>query len=163
VPPQNPQPQPIDPSHPTTTAEFIIAGNMIEHGNTMDTTPAIDPISLASGAFAARAALTVAARAAAGEGTQVFRVFGNEAKGLGHYYTTVNPATVANYRQTAGLFPGNSGQFVLEGTLRNTEGVIFTEAAPGPGGIGGGLPEVFVPNPKTQISILRISGANPDF
>jgi len=57
-PPQNPPTPTIDPSHPTTTAEFIAAGNMIEHGNTMDTTPVIDPISLASGAFAARVALT---------------------------------------------------------------------------------------------------------
>jgi len=163
VPPQNaPQPS-TDPLHATTTAEFIAIGNAIEHGNTMDTEPAIDPISLASGAFAARAVLTMTARAAAGEGTQVFRVFGSEAKGLGQYYTTVNPGTVANYRQAAGLFSGNSGQFVLQGTLRDTEGVIFTKAAPGPGGIGGGLPEVFVPNPETQISILRVSGANPEF
>jgi len=47
----------IDPSHPRTTKEFVIAGNMIEHGNTMDTTPLIDPISLATGAFAARVAV----------------------------------------------------------------------------------------------------------
>ncbi|MFZ0916577.1 MAG: RHS repeat-associated core domain-containing protein, partial [Candidatus Udaeobacter sp.] len=111
----------------------------------------------------AGAITTAASVTAAGEGTQVFRVFGNEAKGLGQYYTTVNPAAVANYRKTAGLFPGNSGQFVLQGTLKNTEGVILSRAAAGPGGIGGGLPQVFVPSPQTQINILRVSGVNPEF
>src|SRR5262245_36182527 len=61
IPSQNPQLPSIDPLHATTPAEFIAIGNMIEHGNTMDTTPVLDPISLASGAFAARTALTVVA------------------------------------------------------------------------------------------------------
>ncbi|MBE7539804.1 MAG: RHS repeat-associated core domain-containing protein [Opitutaceae bacterium] len=99
----------------------------------------------------------------AGEGTQLFRVFGDEARGLGQYYTTTNPGAVANFRETAGLFPGNSGQFLLQGTLNNTEGVIFRSAAPGPGGVGGGLPEVFVPRPGTQINITNVSGVNPPF
>ena len=105
----------------------------------------------------------LAAEGTVQQGTQLYRVFGNEARGLGNYYTTVNPGTVADFRTTAGLFPGNSGSFVLEGTLNNTEGVIFRSAAPGPGGVGGGLPEVFVPNPATQININRVSGVNPPF
>ncbi len=121
------------------------------------------PEMVDASAFFGSPAQFLAAKTAAGEGTQLFRVFGNEAKGLGQYYTTVNPGSVANFREAAGLFPGNSGQFVLQGTLKNTEGVIFRGAAPGPGGIGGGLPEVFVPNPQTQINILRVSGANPGF
>ena len=96
-------------------------------------------------------------------GTQLFRVFGNEAQGLGNYYTTVDPGTLVDYRTTAGLFPGNSGSFVLQGTLSDTDGVIFTSAAPGPGGVGGGLPEVFVPNPATQINITGVRGVNPSF
>jgi hypothetical protein len=67
---------------------------------------------------------TLAAENTVTQGTQLYRVFGNEAKGLGQYFTTVNPGDVANFRQTAGLFPGNSGQFVLEGTLNDTKGVI---------------------------------------
>ena len=39
---------PFDIYHPTTTAEFIIAGNIIEGGDTTDTTPAIDPIDILS-------------------------------------------------------------------------------------------------------------------
>jgi hypothetical protein len=97
------------------------------------------------------------------EGTTLFRVFGDEAQGLGQSWTTVNPGTVANYRDVAGLFPGNSGQFVIEGTLEDTTGVLFRPALPGPGGIGGGLPEVVVPNPGSQICIVCVSGANPPF
>lgn len=100
--------------------------------------------------------------ATAGEIT-LFRVFGDEAQGLGKYHTTVDPAVVEDYRTVAGLYPGNSGSFVLEGTLNDTEGVTFTQAAPGPGGVGGGLPEVYVPNPETQITIQRVSGVNPSF
>lgn len=114
-------------------------------------------------AFGDIAIVGEAAETTAQEGTQLYRVFGNEAQGLGNYYTTVNPGTVADFRTTAGLFPGNSGSFVLEGTLNNTEGVIFRSAAPGPGGVGGGLPEAFVPNPATQININRVSGVNPPF
>ena len=43
----------FDIYHPETTAEFIIAGNIMEHGDTTDTTPAIDPIDLLSGGIAA--------------------------------------------------------------------------------------------------------------
>ena len=97
------------------------------------------------------------------KGTRLYRVFGNEAKGLGNYYTTVDPASVSNFRETAGLFPQNAGTHVLEGTLNNTEGVIIRTAAPGPGGVGGGLPEVVVPNPASQITIESVSGVNPPF
>ena len=45
----------FDIYHPTTTAEFIIAGNIIEQGDTTDTTTAIDPIDLLSGGIAALA------------------------------------------------------------------------------------------------------------
>src|SRR5262249_21338288 len=40
---------PFDIYHPTTTAEFIIAGNIIEGGDTTDTTVPIDPIDILSG------------------------------------------------------------------------------------------------------------------
>ncbi len=126
--------------------------------------------------FAAQALLTVgtlplgwlnAARAAATpavtEGTTLFRVFGGEARGLGQSWTTTNPAAVTNFRAAAGLFPGNTGQFVIEGRLLSTEGVLSRSALPGPGGIGGGLREVLVPNPASQIGVVRVSGANPGF
>jgi hypothetical protein len=60
-PPQNSNPTqqqppgimvPFDIYHPTTTAEFIIAGNIMEHGDTTDTTVPIDPIDILSGGIA---------------------------------------------------------------------------------------------------------------
>ena len=104
-----------------------------------------------------------AAAADSAGGTTVYRVFGGEANGLGQYWTTVDPGSIPDYRGTAGLFPGNAGQFVIQGTLNDTSGVSFQLAAPGPGGFGGGLPEVFVPNPGSQISITGVSGVNPPF
>jgi RHS repeat-associated protein len=58
-PPQTPPQPSIDPFHATTTAEFIAIGNMIEHGDTTDTTPAIDPIDFLSGGIAALARTSV--------------------------------------------------------------------------------------------------------
>src|SRR6266550_5258707 len=52
-PPQNPQTVGFDIYHPKTTAEFIIAGNIIEQGDTTDTTPAIDLVDLFSGGITA--------------------------------------------------------------------------------------------------------------
>jgi len=69
-PPQNPQSLGFDIYHPTTTAEFVIAGNIIEGGDTTDTTPAIDPIDLLSAGIAGllRSSISsVAARATTAE------------------------------------------------------------------------------------------------
>src|SRR5262249_8800436 len=74
---------------------------------------------------------TGSAQKALRSGTKLYRVFGNKAQGLGNYYTTINPGTVADYRTAAGLFPSNSGRFVLEGTLKQTDGAIFGRAAAG--------------------------------
>jgi hypothetical protein len=101
--------------------------------------------------------------AAVQEGTTLYRVFGGEARGLGQSWTTVNPGSVKNFREAAGLFPGNTGQFVIEGTLMSTEGVLLRQARPGPGGIGGTIPEVVVSPGAPQICVLCVSGANPAF
>jgi RHS repeat-associated protein len=112
---------------------------------------------------AAMAGATQAINSSIKVGTPLYRVFGDEAVGLGRSFTTINPASVSNYRETAGLFSGNTGRFVLEGTLNNTKGVTARSALPGPGGIGGGLPEVVVPNPQSQITIQGVYGVNPPF
>jgi hypothetical protein len=93
----------------------------------------------------------------------LYRVFGDQSPATGQFWSTVDPAAVADYRTAAGLFPGNSGQFVAEGVLTDSSGVTFGTAAPGPGGVGGGLPEVIVPNAGGQICFLCVSGANPPF
>lgn len=120
--------------------------------------------TLGAGYGVVRGLLTGAAEAGVGEGTYIYRVFGGEeSQGLSPYSTTVNPGDVGDYRLAAGLYPGNEGRFVIEGVLTDTEGVVVGTAAPGPGGVGGGLPQVFVPNPGSQITIIRVSGVNPPF
>jgi hypothetical protein len=114
-------------------------------------------VPLGEGAVAGKTASVIE------EGTSVFRVFGGEAKGLSQSWTTINPGAIADYRTASGLFPGNSGQFIAEGRLMNTEGVALREALPGPNGIGGGLPELVVPNPGNQICLVCVSGVNPAF
>jgi hypothetical protein len=101
------------------------------------------------------------------EGTKVYRVFGDEATPFGNpaggSFTTVNPATVDNFRDAAGLYPGNTGRFVMEAEITNTSGVSARASRPGPGEVGGGLPEVIIPNAETHVNVLRVSGVNPEF
>lgn len=101
-------------------------------------------------------------------GIEVFRVFGGKATPFGNpaggSFTIVNPNTLGtSYRHAAGLFPGNTGQFVLEGTLNSTRGVSFRTALPGPGGVGGTLPELIIPNAARNVTVTRVSGVNPPF
>jgi hypothetical protein len=85
-------------------------------------------------------------------------MFGNPAGGS---FTTVDPATVGDFRTAAGLYPGNIGEFVLRGTLTDTTGVTTTTAAPGPGGVGGTIPEVIVPDAKNKIDVTSVTGVHP--
>lgn len=99
---------------------------------------------------------------AVGEGTKVFRVWGDEAGASGRSWTTVDPRTVPNYRNAAGLPVQNSGRFISEGVLSNTQGVTTRGALPLHGNAGG-LSEVIVPNPTTQIRLQNVQGLNPEF
>jgi hypothetical protein len=102
-----------------------------------------------------------------GIGTNLFRVFGGDATPFGNpaggSFTTTDPSLVGDFRIDAGLYPGNSGQFVLQGTLTDATGVTTTTAAPGPGGVGGTIPEVIVPDAVNKIKVTDVSGANPPF
>lgn len=100
--------------------------------------------------------------AAVTEGTKVFRVWGDEAGAMGRSWTTVDPRTVPNYRDAAGLPAQNSGRFISEGVLQNTQGVTTRGALPLHGNAGG-LPEVVVPNPASQIRLDNVQGLNPEF
>jgi len=93
--------------------------------------------------------------------TTIYRVFGDGAEALGHSWTEINSASVANYRGVAGLPIENSGRFVAEGTLNDLSGVTYRQALPLHGNTGG-LSEYLVPNPAKQIAIKRISGVNPE-
>ena len=104
---------------------------------------------------------------AVSSGAKVFRVFGGEATPFGNpaggSFTTVSPGMVSDFRTAAGLYPGNTGQFVLEGTVTDTMGVTVRGSLPGPGGVGGGLPEAVIPDASNKIKVIRVSGANPEF
>ena len=86
-------------------------------------------------------------------GTLVYRVWGDRAGKLGHSWTTVDPRTVSNYRSAAGLPLENSGQMLTIGTLKETGPAIYRNALP-VGNNPGGIPEILLSNPETQVEIL---------
>ena len=96
------------------------------------------------------------------QGTTVFRVWGDEAGANGRSWTTVDPRTVSNYRDVAGLPNQNSGRFLSEGVIQDTTGIRLQPADPLHGNVGG-LPEVIIPNPGQQITLRNIQGLNPQF
>jgi RHS repeat-associated protein len=81
----------FDIYHPTTTAEFIIAGNIIEHGDTTDTIPAIDPIDILSGGTAALARSWVPT---AVRKTAVFWAGGRVAEDAARTFAKANGGTI---------------------------------------------------------------------
>jgi len=97
-----------------------------------------------------------------GEGTKVFRVFGENNNPLGQSWTTVDPRTVDNFRDAAGLPDVNTGRFVAEGRKTDMSGVSTRSALPLDGNKGG-LPEVLIPNAANQVRLERVSGVNQEF
>ena len=104
----------------------------------------------------------LAARGGVGEGTKVYRVWGDGAAANGRSWTTVNPGSVPNYRGAAGLPSQNTGRFVSEGVIQDATGITTRSSLP-LGGNPGGLPEVLIPNPAGQVRLSGVSGVNPPF
>jgi RHS repeat-associated protein len=104
---------------------------------------------------AASAAATASVRA----GTKVFRVWGDGAGPWGTSWTTVDPRSVSNYSNAAGLPRQNTARFLSEGTLQTTNGVRTRASLPLRGNAGG-LPEVVIPNPSQQIKLQNVQGLN---
>lgn len=106
--------------------------------------------------------LSIERRAARGSGdvVNVFRVYGGKAKPNGFSWTSVNPNSVGNFRNTAGLPNVNTGRFVIEGTVKRSN-IIKTRSALPLDGNKGGLLEYII-DPK-NVNINRVSGANPGF
>ena len=90
----------------------------------------------------------------------VFRVFGGKSKADGFSFTTVNPNTVDNFRDAAGLPDVNTGRFVLEGTVNPADIIKSRQALPLDGNRGG-LLELII-DPK-NVNTKRVSGVNPEF
>lgn len=101
----------------------------------------------------------------------MYRVYGGDSKAGGASWSPVNPADVPNYRSTAGLPSGgasganNTGQFVIEGTIRDPSKIVKTREALPLDGNQGGLREYIIPGWRNNgaVKIKRVSGANPEF
>lgn len=98
---------------------------------------------------------TLAARAGAGAGDEmvdVYRAFGGDARAQGFSWTTVDPRTVSNFRDVAGLPSGgasgamNTADFMIQGRASVRDVIKFKSADPLDGNIGG-LPELII-DPK---------------
>jgi hypothetical protein len=83
-------------------------------------------------------------------GTRVFRVWGGQSLASGRSWTRVDPRTVPNYRNVAGLPSTNTGRYLSTGRLTDTAGVEARNALSLDGNLGG-LDEVVVPNVPRQI------------
>ena len=100
-------------------------------------------------------------------GRRVYRVWGGDSKPFGESWTPVNPGAVDNFRGRAGLPSGgssgynNTGQFVTEGVLEDTTGVIVRPAGALDGNPGG-LTEYLIPDSASKVRVTNVSGANPE-
>jgi hypothetical protein len=75
---------------------------------------------------------------------------------------TVDPRTISNFRNVAGLPVQNTGRFLSEGVLWNADGVLIRPALPLKGNVGG-IPEFVIPNPAAQVRLKNVQGLNPEF
>jgi hypothetical protein len=110
------------------------------------------------------------------DGQKLYRAYGQpaDADGLkaidkdgfswpeGRSWTPSDPSKMANPRSELGLPDVNGGRFVIEGELKNADGVIVRHALPLDGQPGGGI-EYLVPDPAGQIRIIRVGGVNPPY
>lgn len=96
-------------------------------------------------------------------GDKLFRVFGENNKPVGSSWSRVDPRTVANYRDAAGLPSVNTGRFVIEGEVLDITGATVRPALPLDGNLGG-LDEIYFENGVTnQVRLTRVSGVNPPY
>ena len=96
----------------------------------------------------------------------VYRVYGGDSKPAGFSWTPIHPGTVSDFRSAAGLPSGgdsgafNSGRFVVEGLVRQSDIIKRRTALPLDGYSGGPTEYIIDPN---HVTVTRVSGANPDF
>jgi hypothetical protein len=113
---------------------------------------------------------------AAKAGVRVYRVWGGDPDDpdipssgpWGHSWTPVDPSSVPDYRQEAGLPSGgqsgavNSGRFVSVGTVTDPSGVRVRTAL-ALDQQAGGMTEFVIPNPEAQVSLEGVYGVNPPY
>ena len=104
-------------------------------------------------------------------GDTVYRVYGCDSSAEGASWTTANPGKVQNYRNQAGLPSGgesgvvNSGQFVIQGTVKDSSKCVLSRKALPLDGNNGGLNEYIIPNAVQSgaVKVTNVSGVNPEF
>ena len=97
------------------------------------------------------------------QGMILYRVWGGDSAELGRSWTPVNPAMIGSaYRDLAGLPAVNDGSMLSIGILTNHIGVFPRPAIPLDGNRGG-LPELVVPSPGSQIRLIHREERNPPF
>jgi hypothetical protein len=65
------------------------------------------------------------------------------------------------FRSSAGLPDQNSGRFITEGRLESIDAVKARDALPLHGNVGG-MDEITVSHPESQIEVESVSGVNPE-
>ncbi len=110
-------------------------------------------------------AQTNATKSGSGAIERVFRVYGGDSRAGGASWSPIDPRSVANYRDVAGLPSGNTGQFVIEGELADPSKVVLRRSALPLDGNTGGIPEYVIPDwmDNGAIRVTRVSGVNPEF
>jgi len=104
-------------------------------------------------------------------GQTIYRVYSGDSAASGASWSPVDPRSVPDFRDAAGLPSGgasggtNTGQFVIEGTLNDPSAVVLQRNALPLDGMKGGIPEYIIPNwmDNGSITINRVSGVNPGF
>jgi len=99
--------------------------------------------------------------AAARREQTIYRVFGGEAKALGKSWTPINPKTIPNYRNAAGLPNINSGKFIIEGTVKESN-ILLKRSALSLDGNTGGIMEYIVKDPN-KIKIKSVLELYPPY
>ncbi|PJB11358.1 MAG: hypothetical protein CO119_11560 [Flavobacteriales bacterium CG_4_9_14_3_um_filter_40_17] len=140
----------------------VINGNGIERGTVIG--EVIGAVAGTKGANVATKAVVTAIKANKSVG--VFRVFGGDSGLFGKSFTPVNPNTVSDFRNVAGLptggvFGTNTARFMIEGTVKEKNILLRRNALPMDGN-NGGLPEIVVKD-ASKVKITRVSGINPEF
>ena len=90
----------------------------------------------------------------------LYRVYGGRAQQIGRSWTTIDPRTVDNYRDVAGLPDSNTGENLVTGRVTNPAGLEHRGALPLDGNQGG-LPEVYVPPPLNVLDHIEVLTVDP--
>ena len=140
----------------------VVSGNGFERGTVIG-----EVIGAVAGTKGTNAALKgVSTALKANKTTKVFRTFGGDSGPGGKSFTPVNPNSVSNFRDAAGLPSGgiygtNTARFMIEGTVKEKNILLRRSAIPMDGNRGG-LPEIVVKD-ATKVKIKNVSGVNPEF